>query len=862
MIRRLLPLVAAWMTAAVSVPACAQPFEVPASFLSALQPRPIGPANMGGRITGIAVVESRPVIMYVATASGGLWKTVNNGITWAPIFDQQKTGILGDVAVAPSNPAVVYVGTGEANPRNSVSWGNGVYRSTDAGKTWQSLGLAETHHIGRIVVHPTNPDVAWVAALGHLWGPNKERGIYKTTDGGRSWEQVKFIDADTGFIDLAIDPGQPDTLYAAAYRVRRDAFSGPNPVAQFSPTAGLYKTTDGGKTWDRLTRGLPSRPLGRCGIAVSRKNPRTLYAVVQTDLTDIRTVPGQAAKTGDDATTGGVFRSTDRGETWTKLNDLCPRPFYFGQVRIDPADESRVYVLGIRLHVSTDSGQTFHDRGAPEVHADVHALWIDPADPEHLVAGTDGGVYFSHDRGANWEHVNNLPIGQFYHVAVDMRTPYRIYGGLQDNGTWGGPSRTYSREGITRTDWFKVFGADGFGCQVDPLDGDQLYVQGQYGMLRRISLRSGTETDIRPRPLNQTDPEFRFNWNAPLVISAHRGRGIYYGGNHVFRSTNRGDAWKAISPDLTGGKPGPNEYRGSTLTTLSESPLKAGVLFTGTDDGHVSVTVNGGQDWFDVGARIAELDKERWVTRVECSPWAESTAYAAIDRHRNDDQKPYLFKTEDFGNKWKPLASNLPAGEPVHMVLADKTRRDLLYVGTETGLFVSINEGASWQRVPGLPPVPVHDLVVHPREQELVIATHGRSVWILDVAPLQQLTTAILAVPLHVFDIKPALLFQYREEHGLTAGKNYLAPNPDFGACIWYHLRDRVLPGTLIVRDAQGTLLVQLPLHSDPGLHRLCWNLRRGVKDDSPLVSPGTYTAELRVGDQVVRKTFRVQTDD
>jgi photosystem II stability/assembly factor-like uncharacterized protein len=559
------------------VPA-AEPAGLSPKLLEPLLLRSIGPANMGGRVTGIAVVEKKPSTAYVATASGGLWKTENNGTTWTPVFDDQPVASLGDVAVAASDPNVVWVGTGEANARNSVSWGDGVYRSTDAGKTWKNVGLKETSHIGRVVIHPKNPQVVYVAALGRLWGPSRQRGVYKTADGGQTWEKVLFLDEDTGCIDLVMDPTDPETVYAAAYQVRRDAFSGGNPGTMTGPESGIFKTRDGGQSWERLTRGLPDRPLGRGGLAIYRRDPRILYAVVQTDRTSVRAVSGQGPGGSGKVETGGVFRSEDGGANWVKVNDLCPRPFYFGQIRVDPNDPQRVYVLGISLHVSTNGGKTFSGDAAPGVHSDLHALWIDPADSRHLIAGSDGGVFFSYDRGARWEHLKNLPIGQFYGIAVDTRKPYRVFGGLQDNGIWGGPSRTYNPEGITVADWFRVYGADGFRCQVDPTDPDILYAEWQYGRLLRLNVRTGEETDLQPKPV-KGEPAYRFNWNAPILVSPHNPRILFFGGNHVFKSIDRGDAWEVLSPDLTHGKPGPSPHTGHTLTALAQSPLQGRLLF-------------------------------------------------------------------------------------------------------------------------------------------------------------------------------------------------------------------------------------------------------------------------------------------
>jgi photosystem II stability/assembly factor-like uncharacterized protein len=840
-------------------------------LLEAFTARQLGPANMGGRVVDVAVVETRPTTLFVATASGGLWKTVNNGITWTPIFDQQSTVSIGAVTVAPSNPDVVWVGTGEANARNSASWGDGLYKSTDGGKTWTHLeDLRDTHHIGRIVIHPKDPDTVYVAAMGHFWGPNRQRGLYKTTDGGKSWQLAKFLNEDTGFIDLAMDPSDSDTLFATAYAVRRDGFSGGNPAKQYGPDSGLYRTTDGGKTWDRLTRGLPEGPLGRCGLAIYRKDPHILYAVIQTDKTRMVRADewGQVGKTNDKIDNGGIFRSDDRGKTWIKLNDLCPRPFYFGQVRIDPADDKRVYVLGVSLHLSTDGGKTFRSGAAPGVHADHHALWIDPADPTHLVSGTDGGLSFSYDRGASWQHVVNLPISQFYAVAVDLRRPYRVYGGLQDNGTWGGPSATHSPDGISAADWFKVLTGDGFQCQVDATDSAIVYAETQYGGLTRVNVRTGDSRDIKPLPAKDA-PAFRFNWSAPILISPHNGRTLYYGGNHLFRSLNRGEQWEEISPDLTRGKPGPAADFGHTLTTIAESPLKPGLIYTGSDDGKVQVTRNGGASWTDLSDRIPGVAADRWVTRLECSHFAEGTAYLTLDRHRNDDLAPYVFVTTDYGATWKSLASTLPSDSPVYVLREDPRNRNLLFAGSEFALFVSLDRGATWQRLrAGLPTVAIHDLVVHPRDRDLVIATHGRGLWVLDVSPLEELTDKVLASAAYLFEIKPATAFQTRGDRGLTTAGVYAAPNPAFGAAIHYYLKEHAMhPVRITIADALGNPVAVLSGAEEPGLHRIMWNLRSSVAGSSAdvrvLVASGDYAVRLEVDDKLIHaRKVRVEAEE
>jgi photosystem II stability/assembly factor-like uncharacterized protein len=844
-------------------------------LLDALTARPIGPANMGGRITAIAAADGNAKLMYVAAASGGVWKTTDGATTWAPVFEDQGTSSIGDVAVAPSNPDIVWVGTGEANPRNSVSWGDGVYMSTDGGKTWRHMGLKETQHIGRVVIHPRDPDIVYVAALGHLWGPNKERGLYKTSDGGKTWQLVKFIDADTGFIDLAMDPADPQTLYAAAYCVRRDDFAGGNPAVQTGPGAGLFKTTDGGKTWARMTRGLPNRPLGRCGLAVSRTDPRIVYAVVQTDRTSV-TVTGQGPNLRQRVFTdnfgrkfaeaitpdhGGVFRSADGGRTWAYVNSLCPRPFYYGQIRIDPNDARRIYVLGVAFYASSDGGRTFTTPIAgKKVHADHHALWIDPQDSNHLVLGNDGGLYTSHDRGARWGHVKGMPLGQFYGVAVDMRRPFRVYGGLQDNGTWGGPSATRRSAGITLDDWKKVLIGDGYQCQVDPTDPDTVYCEMQWGRLRRVNVRTGGIKAIQPVARGGA-PAYRFNWSAPVLLSPHNPRVLYFAGNHVFRSNDRGDTWRVISPDLTRGRPGPSAHTGHTISALAESPLKAGVLYAGTDDGHLHVTRDGGQTWVELTKHIPDVPEQRWVARVECSHFAEGTAYLAIDRHRQDDRRPYLFRTIDYGKTWEPLAANPPADAPVYVVRESSRNRDLLFVGTETGLHVSLDGGKRWQRLcRGLPTVPVYDLVIHPRDRELIIATHGRSLYVLDIAPLEGLTSKVLAAEVHLFEVRPAVAFRPRKE--VIYNTAYVAPNPPYGAALWYYLRDTPAQAPkLTITDRMGRAVASLVAPAQPGLQRVVWDLRSEADPGAP-VAPGEYVARLQVGGVTLERPVRVEAEE
>jgi photosystem II stability/assembly factor-like uncharacterized protein len=841
--------------------AAADSFEE--EILDALTVRPIGPANMGGRVTAVAVAEGRPSTIYLATASGGLWKTINRGTSWRPIFEHEATVSLGDVAVAPSNPDIVWVGTGEANPRNSVSWGNGLYRSSDGGKTWKHRGLAESEHIGRVIIHPKNPNIVYAAALGRLWGPNRQRGIFKTTDGGDTWKAVKFIDENTGFIDLVMDPADPNRLYAAAYTCRRGPYAGSNPAIEIGPNAGLYRTVDAGAHWSRLNRGLPERPLGRCGIAVFRKNPRVLYAVVQSDRTD-PSVTGQKTRTNSDPASGGIFRSDDGGETWSKRNDLCPRGFYFGQIRVDPSDEGTVYVLGPTLQVSHDGGRTFTEEADRGAHADLHALWIDPGDRDHLLLGSDGGLFVSYDRGSNWQFFNELPIGQFYSVAVDQSRPYRIYGGLQDNGTWGGPSATPEPEGITSADWFRVLGADGFCCQVDPADADTVYAQTQYGGLHRVNVRNGDDRYIQPQSSDEARP-YRFNWNAPVLVSPHDAGTLYFGGDYLFRSPDRGEHWQIVGPELTRGRPGRSADSGHTITTIAESPLRQGVLFVGTDDGRLSLTRDGGRSWADISERIPA--PRGWFSRIECSRFDENTVYVAIDRHRHNDRAPYLYKTDDGGATWMSLAAGLPPDGSVYVIREDPHNRKLLYAGTEFGLFVSIDSGATWHRLGPLPTVAVPDLVIQPRERELVVATHGRSLYVVDVAPLENLTPRVREADVYLFEIRPALKFIHHGSHGRAATGSFEGRNPPYGAAIDYYLRAAAADAVAIsIFDARGGRVTTLKGGQEPGLHRIVWDLRdpRKARGDrpAPLVPAGEYTVRLEVGERAQTRKVQVNAED
>ena len=843
--------------------------QMPEALLDNFRPREIGPAFMGGRTVDFAVYEEDPAIFYAATASGGLLKTVNGGNTWENVFDRQTTVSIGDVAINPTDPNVIWVGTGEANSRQSSSWGDGIYKSTDGGGTWQHMGLRESHHIGRIIVNPQDTDIVYVAALGHLWGPNPERGVFMTIDGGQSWQHVLSLNEDTGAVDLAMDPANPKTLYAAVYQRRRSGwgFNGGGPHG------GIYKTVDGGRSWRKLTNGLPEGPTGRIGLDIYRGNSNVVYATVQNEE-------------------GGVFRSEDKGETWTKMNSLNPRPMYYSQIRIDPNDDKRIYVLGGQLSVSDDAGKTFYE-GDPEVHSDHHAFWINPRNSRHLIDGNDGGIWVSRDRSQSWEHLNNYPMGQFYHVTVDMQQPYRIYGGMQDNATWGGPSAVRDRQGIANEHWNQMLSCDGMYVTVDPSDGRTIYTNCQNGRIVRHDRGTGERKAIQPQPASSEDT-LRWNWTAPIVVSPHDPTTLFTGANRLYKSTDRGHSWTAISEDLTG-QTDPDELtlmgvRGEDITlskndgvssfgnttALAESPRRAGLIYVGTDDGKVHVTRDGGGTWTELTGRISGAPEMIYVSRLRPSVFNEGTVYASFDGHRSDDFRPYVFVSTDYGDSWRSIASNLPTGS-VYVIEEDPKNPNLLYVGTEFGLFASIDRGSSWTRWKNLPTVAVYDLVVHPRDNDLVLGTHGRSLIVYDdISPLQQLNDAVLASSSHLFDMRPGTQFIPNENGWFLGGRSYRAENPELGTYVHYYLRAPVSDDVEItIRDAAGTVVRELKGPKDAGIHRVVWDLRAEpsgpdstglagaliLTDLGPFVLPGEYSVHLSAGGQDHTKTVRVLGD-
>ncbi len=890
------------------VPAPALPPPINQSDDPILKPfvwRSIGPANMGGRVDDIAVVESDPSIIYIGFATGGIWKTTNNGTTWTPIFDTYPVSSIGDIAIAPSNPDIIYVGTGEPNNRQSSSFGAGVYKSIDGGKSFQEMGLKETQSIGRIVVHPKDPNIAYVAAVGHLFGPNQERGLYKTTDGGKTWTNTKFIDQDTGFTDVAIDPGNPNILYAASYQRRRTpwGFNGGGPGS------GLWKTADAGKTWTKLTSGLPNNPIiGRIGLDLARSKPSTIYASIEVGPSggtgagvndDGTLVPaGQRGGTGGGAGGGrgqappppdpnksGVWRSDDGGKTWHFLSNQGDRWMYYSQIRVDPTNPEIAYQGGAPFFKSTDGGKTWNTvQGMP--HSDHHAIWIDPKNGNHLMVGNDGGIDVSYDRGDTWEYVNTVPVGQFYAVSADMRKPYFICGGLQDNGSWCGPSATRSGNGILNSDWFRVGGGDGFYTQNDQSEWTILYSESQDGNTSRVDLRSGRSNSIRPRGPGQTGrgaapagetPEpaaqaaaaqvgaggnpngnvvptppqgtnYRFYWNTPFVLSPHNPRTIYLGGDRLFRSYDRGETWMA-SPDLTknvgrndrpilgvaGTAPMASKHDGaasfSNIVTIGESPAVPGIVWVGTNDGNLQVTRDGGNTWKNVVDKVQGVPKETHVSRVEPSHFDDGACYVTFDGHRTDDHKPYVFKTTDFGETWTSMSSNLPQGN-VNVIREDPKNKNLLYLGTEYGFYVSLNGGKEWKRfMNGLPTVRIDDILVHPRDNDLILGTHGRSIYIMDdISALQQMTeSATSNADAVLFDIRPAIVWvtDIQKSILVEGAKFFRGSNPAQGSAISYWLKSAATEDVKVaISDVSGREVRTLVGTKNAGLNRVQWDLR------------------------------------
>ncbi|MBA3544236.1 MAG: hypothetical protein H0T83_07350 [Chthoniobacterales bacterium] len=881
--------------AATSVPA--QPaLQLTEVLLKGLKARSIGPALMGGRVSDIAIDPRNPAVFFLGLGTGGLFKTVNNGVTFDPIFDKQPVLSIGAMAVAPSDSDVVWVGTGEANDRNSSEWGDGVFRSTDGGGSWNNVGLKESRSIARVIVHPTKPEVAYVAAMGNLWKDGGERGLYKTTDTGKTWKRILQAsspnDMRTGCGEVVLDPSNPEVVYAALYARQRTPWSFAYGVTATNgnDVGGIFKSSDGGATWKKCAGGLPGLT-GRIGLAISASKPKIVMAIVQSDeggASDIRDIHSRR---------GGVFRSEDGGEKWTRMSDINPRSFYFSQIRIDPANDQRVYVLGQALLVSDEGGKNFREDLSEKVHPDCHALAIQPGTtpapkapkPEdknkppkppvcqRLLLGTDGGLYQSYSAGKAWDHLNRFPGGQFYRISVDDSQPfYRVAGGLQDNENFVGPSQVQSKEGIRNADWTALEGGDGFYVVFDPADRDVFYAESQEGFIHRINLRTGEKRNLRPEAAEGQE-RFRFHWNAPLLASRHQPGVLYLAGNRVFRLTDKAEHYQAISPDLTRNEPGKINATGSgaenygVIYSLAESPVKAGLLWAGTDDGRLWVTQNDGADWTELTEKLPEPARGQWIVRIEPGAKDAKVAYVATNAYRRGDDRPTILRTADTGQTWQNITGEgLPPNAAVEVVREDPVNPNLLYAGTHFGLFASFDGGGHWLRVGDLPNVRVDDIQIHPRTADLVIATHGRSIEILDdTRPLRELTPEVVKKAAHLFTVAPTKGFYRLSGFGDWSGKGvYRGENPPEGALLTFWIKEYTgEEAKIAITNASGQPVANLKSGGTPGLNRVNWDLRPtedvrikyGGDDPQKFVPSGDYTAELSYGTEKMKQTFHVE---
>ena len=901
--RHLLAAAALALLATIPLPARQAATLQPAD-ISALRLRNIGPATMSGRVVDMDVVESDPFTMYVASATGGVFRTYDNGVTWAPVFEREPVHSVGDIAIFQPNPAIIWVGTGERANRQSVGWGDGVYKTIDAGKTWTNVGLKTSKHIGRIVLHPTNPDVAYVAAQGSVWGPGGERGLYRTLDGGRTWVRTLHVDEETGVTDVAMDWRDPSILYAASYQRRRSAFG----FNGGGPGSSLWKSTDGGATWTRLTgNGLPDGEYGRIGIAVYRKDPSIVYVSIEQGSR-------YNASTAYINRKAGLYRSNDRGRTWRLMSDWNPRPMYASQPTIDPNDDRRVYMLNSYSY-SDDGGETFTSPRTT-THGDDRFVWVNPRDSRHVVKLDDGGIGISYDRGLKFLYVASLPLSQYYRVAVDNAHPYNVYGGLQDNGCWVGPSAVWTAAGILNEHWSRLCGGDGFYGVPDPKDPRVAYSSSQFLGLQRNDTRNWQVQDIRPgdptgaigdrrnwntwgKPVaeqvlgNAMHPA---NWDAPLLISPHDAATIYAGGKHLFRSRDRGLTWQDLG-DMTSGvdratlplmgrmpdetvlsiDDGVPYYPGATA--IAESPRRRGVLYVGTDDGKFRISMDDGKTFESAETRFPGLPPTSWFAGVEPSRHVDGTVYVVVDNHRSNDFTNYVFRSTDFGKTFASIVADLPAERVARTIREDHRNPGVLYLGTEIGLFVTVDGGQHWIELKNnMPTLPFNDLAIQARENDLVLASHGRGIWILDqLSALQGLGTAA-TMDAQLFPIEPAEQIRYSNLKAHAGDLVFRGENPPNGAIVDYWLSSPQTPLTLSVHDAAGTLVQTLAASRTRGVNRVVWNLRHanlpvrggfGEDDDAPrggnlagpYVLPGIYTVRLAAAGRTFEQKVEVRDD-
>ncbi len=872
---------------------------ITSSLVSGLKFRSIGPAWASGRIADFAVNPGNPKEYYVAVASGHVWKTTNNGTTWKPIFDNYGAYSIGVVTMDPGNHNTIWVGTGENNHQRALGYGDGVYKSVDGGKSFKNMGLKESRQIGGIVIDPRNSDVVFVAAEGSAWGPGGDRGLYKSTDGGESWTKVLEISENTGVNNIVLDPSNPDIMYATSEQRRRTSFT----KIGGGPESALYKSTDGGKNWRKIMKGLPSVHIGGMGIDVSPVDPNVVYLIME-------------AAEGK----GGFFRSTDKGESWSKMSGHHSSGQYYNEIFCDPKDVDKVYSVETRTHFTTNGGKTWTQLNLSNRHVDDHALWIDPDDTDHFIIGGDGGIYETWDAGSTFDFKENLPVTQFYRVHVDNDEPfYNVYGGTQDNNTMGGPSRNLTRDGVINDEWFVTLGGDGFWTATDPNNPDIVYTEYQYGNLFRYDKKSGERVNIKPRE-RKGELTYKWNWNAPMFVSPHKGTRIYHAANKVFRSDDRGDTWEVISDDLTAqvdrnsfpvmGKYWPAEAvvkdvstsLWGTIVSLAESPVKEGLLYAGTDDGVISVTENGGDSWTQVKS-FPGVPEYSYVSDIYPDRFDEDVVYATFNNLKRDDFNPYVFKSTDKGKTWENISGNLPENGTVHTIVQDHERKELLFAGTEFGAFFTIDNGENWvQLKSGVPTVAVYDMAIQERENDLVLATFGRGFYILDdYSPLRELTHEMAKKEAHLFNIKDALMYIQTSNKSNQGHTYYKAPNPPFGATFTFYMKEvpktqkqlrkkkekalfekgepipqptwrelqleeKAEPSHLIfsIYDAEGNVVRQLTKSPSKGINRIHWDLRYSMpsatrvrdrfnpasgsnRGNGILVLPGKYSMDMKL---------------
>jgi photosystem II stability/assembly factor-like uncharacterized protein len=842
--------------------------KISSGTLGMMEARQIGPAVMGGRITAIDVVTKDPRIIYVGSAGGGIWKSTTGGTLFKSIFDKYNQSV-GDLAIDQSNPDIIWCGTGESNMRNSVSVGSGLYKSTDAGESWTKIGLDSSEHISRIAINPKNHDEVYVAVPGPLWSDSRHRGLYKTTDGGKTWNNILYVNEKTGCAEILINPQNPDILYATTWEFRRKPYS----FASGGKGSAVYKSVDAGKTWNKLTKGLPVTDFGRVAIQLAPSKPDNLFAIVEAKKTVL-------------------YLSTDGGASWAEQGsnyNVEGRPFYFSVIEVDPADPMRVYRPAWSLSISEDGGKSFKETGYQGgwVHSDHHALWINPNNTSHLLLGTDGGVYMSMDKGNNWLFLNSIPVSQFYHVQIDNATPYNVYGGLQDNGSWMTASQSIG--GIDNGDWVNVGFGDGFWVQPEPADKDVLYSEYQGGHASRVNRKTNEYLDIQPQPL-PGEKKLRFNWNTPLYVGASSKK-LYMGSQYLHRSTNQGRTWERISPDLTTNNPAFQNQEESggvttdnssaenhcTIFTIAESPLDANMIWVGTDDGNLQLTSDGGKNWIKVNQYVTGIPAQAWVSSIEPGRYDKNVVYVTFENHMYGDMNTYCYRSGDLGRTWKQLNTvDLHAGY-AHKIKEDVVNKDVLFLGAEFGLYVSIDGGESWaQMTAKIPNCSVRDIQIDPKTNDLVLATHGRGILIVDdISPIRQLTPEVLDADVTILSSRPAPVTNGHWGGSYPTAGSFTGPNTPEDCRIIYYLKDRVTTGDLKVEmfDKDGKSLGNVPATKRKGINKISWSMRtkpprtaKGVRADGagffgPLVEPGTYTVKLTKGSKTYTGTVELVKD-